>query len=391
MKFIKIGIFSIIIGICSGSIIALFGHGLAIIQQIFQPSFLCLLCITGCFITWVFQKFPDCTNGMKKIFLNGQGIPTSLPKKMLPITILTTWLTHLFGGSAGREGVAVQLGAITAYHTTKKQNVLPLSDWIPIGMAAGFSALFQTPLAATLFALEVLQKGKFNIRLFLPTLLASYTAYYISNLLHLSHTTFEISSQIPQVSIFSVLLLSIIFGFVGMLFAWGLHTTKQAYTSWKLTIYKKVILSSCILAILLYIFQGRYSGLGTNLIQFTFENEPIYAYDWFLKLFFTIFTLSIGFQGGEVTPLFSIGTCLGVWIAPFLGLPNTFCAILGYCAVFSAATKTILTPICIGLELFHPTYFPYLFLVCTIAYTISRHSIYPQKSTKKDGIENAVR
>ena len=372
-------LYSLFIGIVSGCVVALFSHGLTCIQHIFQPIYLCFLSIIAVFITWLLQcKYPNCAKKKKKVFQNGQGFHMILPKKMIPITILTTWLTHLFGGSAGREGVGVQLGAMSAYHLTKHTSLLPKKDWIPIGMAAGFSALFQTPIAATMFALEVLQKGTFKVHLFIPTLCASYAAKTTTNFLQIHHYYYTIPS-FHTIPYYKLILLGLLFGIIGMLFAWLLTYMKQFFASWQMNLYWKTFLTALCLACLLYITQARYSGLGTNLIHDAFLNHTIYPYDWILKLIFTVFTLTIGLQGGEVTPLFSIGTCLGVWIGPYVGISSILCAFLGYCAVFAAATKTILAPICIGLELFNPSYFPYICIVCSIAYACSRYSIYSQK------------
>ena len=105
-------------------------------------------------------------------------------------------------------------------------------------------------------------------------------------------------------------------------------------------------------ALLFVIHGGRYTGLGTNLISASFAGETIYGYDWILKLLFTVFTLAIGFQGGEVTPLFSIGASLGVVLGSILGIPPMICGALGYAAVFGSATNTLIAPILIGLEVF---------------------------------------
>ena len=122
---------------------------------------------------------------------------------------------------------------------------------------------------------------------------------------------------------------------------------------------------------------GRYSGLGTNLINLSFQEGTIYSYDWLLKLLLTILTISVGFQGGEVTPLFAIGASLGVLLAPFVGLPVVLVAALGYVAVFASATNTLLAPIFIGGEVFGFTYLPYFVIVCSLAFALNgNESIY---------------
>ena len=132
---------------------------------------------------------------------------------------------------------------------------------------------------------------------------------------------------------------------------------------------------------MILLFGGRYSGLGTNLIANSFTHQTIYAWDWILKLGLTILTLSIGFQGGEVTPLFSIGASLGVALGSLLGLDPLLCAALGYAAVFGSATNTLLAPIFIGLEVFGGVNMIPFTLVCIIAYLVNgNHSIYTAQS-----------
>ena len=138
------------------------------------------------------------------------------------------------------------------------------------------------------------------------------------------------------------------------------------------------IMSVPLAVFLLLLHGGRYSGLGTNLIEAGFTGGSIYFYDWILKLVFTIFTLAIGFQGGEVTPLFSIGASLGIVLGGFLGLPPEICAALGYAAVFGSATNTLIAPVMIGLEVFGSADMLPFVIVCVIAYLVNGdRSIYP--------------
>lgn len=130
-------------------------------------------------------------------------------------------------------------------------------------------------------------------------------------------------------------------------------------------------------ALLLILYKGRYAGLGTNLIHASLYGEKIYGYDWILKFLLTILTLAAGFQGGEVTPLFSIGASLGVAAGPLFGLPVEFAAALGYAGVFGSATNTFLAPMLIGTEVFGFAYLPYFFVVCTFSYLFNLNkSIY---------------
>jgi H+/Cl- antiporter ClcA len=116
------------------------------------------------------------------------------------------------------------------------------------------------------------------------------------------------------------------------------------------------------------LYQGRYSGLGTNLIKDSLQGGDIHSYDWLIKMLLTILTLAAGFQGGEVTPLFAIGASLGVVLGGVLGLPAAFAAALGYISVFGSATNTMLAPMFIGAEIFGYEYLPYFFFVTAISY-----------------------
>jgi H+/Cl- antiporter ClcA len=137
--------------------------------------------------------------------------------------------------------------------------------------------------------------------------------------------------------------------------------------------------------LLLLLHKGRYAGLGVNLIEASFFNEKIYGYDWLLKFLLTILTLSAGFQGGEVTPLFSIGASLGAIISPILRLPTEFAAALGYIAVFGSATNTIIASIFIGAEVFGYDYLPYFFIVSSISYVFNgNNSIYSSQKILND-------
>ena len=299
--------------------------------------------------------------------------------------MIGTWLTHLFGGSAGREGVAVQIGATLSHALGRKLN-FPENGRIMlvIGMAAGFGGLFQTPLSATFFAIEVIVIGKMDYEALLPALASAYIAAFTSHSLGLEKFSVAIKNTINLTgtkTIISVIILGILFGLTGRLFSFSLSKLKVFMGETIMNQYLRIGVMAIPLAALLFIIHGsRYSGLGTNIISAGFAGQTIYSYDWLLKLLFTIFTLAIGFQGGEVTPLFSIGTSLGVILGGLLGLPPMLCAALGYAAVFGSATNTLIAPIMIGLEVFGGADMVLFVIVCVIAYGVNGNiSIYAQE------------
>jgi len=369
-------LYALAIGILIGAIDAIFG-GILIKITAFRSDnpqkLIPFLPFVGVFIIFIYQRFSkESLNGMSLVFKTAHGETDHLPKRLVPLIIISTWLTHLFGGSAGREGVAVQIGATVSHSIGKKYKVLgnPRALLV-IGMAAGFSGLFQTPLTATFFAIEVLVTGVMMYEVLLPSLVASYAASMTSHLMGLEKFSININSsiQLDSTTLIKLILLGVIFGIVGGTFAILLAYCKNLFSRLFNHAMLKILVISCVLSILLLLLHlGRYSGLGTNLINKSFSGGTIFNYDWVLKLILTLLTLAVGFQGGEVTPLFAIGASLGVVLGGVLGLPIMLVAALGYAAVFGSATNTIIAPILIGVEVFGPQNMIYFAIVCSFAF-----------------------
>ena len=387
-------ILAILIGVIVGALDALFGRVLLALSSFRTEHFLYLipfLAIAGIITVYIYQHFAkEASKGMGLIFNIGHQSDEVIPTRLIPIITISTWLTHLFGGSAGREGVAVQIGATVANYLGDLAKIRNRHLMVMVGMAAGFSGLFQTPLAATFFAVEVIMAGTIYYKAILPALLASIVSAYTANYLGLEKFAVTIT-KLPTVNLYLILKLGIIgglFGLTGFSFAWLLAHAKTQFTNWLPNPYTKIALGSLILSVLLLLFfQGRYAGLGTNLITMAFDGGPIFLWDFGLKFLLTILTLAIGFQGGEVTPLFAIGATLGIILAHLFGLPLTFVAALGYAAVFAAATNTFFAPILIGCEVFGFSLIPYLFITVTVSYCLNfNRSIYTgqtRRLTKK--------
>lgn len=375
-------IIAALIGIVIGFIDAVFGRVLLQISDIRESNAIMLvpfLPLSGVFIMLLYKKFSkESIKGMTLVFEAGLGDSEKIPKTLLPLVILSTWITHLFGGSAGREGVSVQLGAVVA-HTVGRKMKLPNNSRVLLvaGMAAGFAGLFQTPLAATFFAMEVLVTGSLMYEALLPALAASFIASYTSHLLGLEKFSITIDdiTNISASMILKLILIGIIYGIIGGVFANFLGLSKKFLAKMITNPIKRIFFIGCGLAVILLVLHfGRYCGLGTNLISASFSDKKIYSYDWIIKIVLTILTLSAGYQGGEVTPLFSIGASLGIVLAHLLGIPPMFTAALGYAAVFGSATNTLLAPILIGYEVFGSNNILYFVVVCSIAYVFNGNS-----------------
>ncbi|WP_270206559.1 chloride channel protein [Streptococcus anginosus] len=382
---VAITVLSIFIGLVVGIIDAIFGRTLIFLSDIrsMYPLYLIpFLAIAGLGIVFLYQKYGGkSSKGMTLIFEVGHGVENHIPKRLIPLVIVTTWLTHLFGGSAGREGVAVQLGATVSHWFCKNFSIPNTSKvFLVTGMAAGFAGLFQTPLAAVLFAMEVLVVGNLQLTALYPAMVASLVAAWTSHALGLEKFMQPISAHLglSPILVIKLVLLGVLFGLCGNVFAYALSWSKRKAAIIFPNPYKRIVVMGVVLSIVfLLLDKGRYSGLGTNLIAASFAGQPVYVYDWLFKLLLTVLTLAAGFQGGEVTPLFAIGASLGVLLAGLFGLPVGLVAALGYAAVFGSATSTFLGPILIGCEVFGFTNFPYFFIVCAVAFSLHRqHSIY---------------
>lgn len=379
-----ISVLSIFIGLIVGAVDTLFGRVLIALTEFREAHFLYLipfLAPVGMLFVYLFLNYgKNSSQGMGLVFRVGHNEEAMIPKRLTPFVILGTWLTHLFGGSAGREGVAVQVGATVSHWVGKIVKGVDASQFIVIGMAAGFAGLFQTPVAASFFAMEVLVIGKLRYDALLPTLIAAFVASNTSASLGLEK--FSVALDIPVTFdvwfALKLVVLGMAFGLAGWAFSGSLKWAKNALATYIPNAVRRIGIVGVALSILLMLFfQGRYSGLGTNLISFSFNGGTIEMYDWALKLLFTVITVSAGFQGGEVTPLFAIGASLGVILAPVLGIPVVLAAALGYASVFGSATNTLLAPMLIGGEVFGFNYLPYFLIVCGIAFICNgNRSIY---------------
>ncbi|MCQ2089551.1 MAG: chloride channel protein [Fibrobacter sp.] len=405
---------AVALGAVVGALMAFFGQVLLAVGGLRDAHpiyFIPGLALAGVGIVLAYKKWgKGAERGMGVVFAVGQGKESHIPLRLIPMVAVGTWLTHLFGGSAGREGVAVQIGGALGHNISKK---LPFENashiMLVAGMAAGFSGLFQIPMAATAFALEVLIVGHMDLMALLPAAVAAFTACKVSSLCGLEKFSVDLNGLLGDGSVGALFmhdgaldmnfvvklaLLGVLFGVIGGGFAKLLSLAKEFFAKKFPDGMKRIaIMGVSLSAIFLLLWQGRYSGLGTNLIDMCFSGAGIadgsniaggiQSYDWVLKFALTILTLAAGFQGGEVTPLFSIGATLGATSAVMFGLPFPLVAALGYAAVFGSATNTLWAPILIGCEVFGFDCLPAFFVVCIAAYVCNGgQSIYNQKKLK---------
>lgn len=371
---------ALFLGTVIGCIDALFGRVLIAITD-FRGRYIQILIwflpIAGLFICWMYHHFNETSlKGMTLVLEAAQGKREDIPLALVPLVMICTWITHLFGGSAGREGVAVQIGA-TLSHWFARRFKFPDNGKVLLiaGMAAGFGGLFQTPFAAVFFAMEVVVTGKMLYQAFLPSLVAAVTASTVSNTLGLEkfEVPFKQSFNLSESkTMFYMVILGVAFGLTGRVFSVLLKKSREFMAEKFENPYKRIGFVSIPLSVILFVlWNGRYCGLGTNLISQTFTGGEIFIFDWIIKLLLTVITLSIGFQGGEVTPLFSIGASLGFCLGNLFGISSVLCGALGYAAVFGSATNTLIAPFLIGVEVFGTKNTLAFLIVCSIAYIVN--------------------
>jgi H+/Cl- antiporter ClcA len=278
-----------------------------------------------------------------------------IPFLMAPLVFIATLLTHLAGGSAGREGTAVQMGGAIADQFTKwfKLNELERKTIVIIGISAGFAAVFGTPLAGAIFALEIMSLRRIHIRSILPSFAAAYIAHYTCLAWHIEHTnyTLTILNRFELKHIGWAAFTGIIFGLTALAFTWLGKGWKQVFNLISYAPFRPFI-GGVLIIIFIQLFDAtKFIGLGIPSIvaSFTTQAGP---YDFLIKLVLTTMTLNAGFKGGEVTPLFFIGATLGSALIMFIPLPLAILAAMGFVAVFAGATHCVIASIVMGIEIF---------------------------------------
>jgi H+/Cl- antiporter ClcA len=360
------------------------------------PWLLFLLPVAGVGVGWMYHLFGKSVEGgnnliMEQIHEPGGGVPS----RMAPLVLAGTLLTHLFGGSAGREGTAVQMGGSIASTLGRwlKFNRIDTRTLLMVGVAAGFGAVFGTPLTGAIFAVEVLAIGLVNFQSMVPCLIASITGDWVTGAWGIHHTQYHIGVLPPGLNwplLGKVALSAIVFGLASVVFAELTHSLGRIFKMIVPSAMFRPALGGAIVILLAWLIGPDYLGLGVIAdprfpdqvsILSSFHAGGAAYWSWWWKILFTAVTLASGFKGGEVTPLFFIGAALGNTMARLLGAPVDLMAGLGFVAVFAGATNTPLACTIMGIELFAigqggvgGGFVVYFAVACFIAYLLSGHS-----------------
>lgn len=378
-SFLKWFIFSVAVGVIVGGVGAAFHHAVEIATELRleYPWLLYLLPVAGLIIYELYHLMKMDNDGGTEFVLASVRDARYLRPVMVPLIFISTTLTHLCGGSAGREGAALQIGGGIASFLGRVIRLDDMDERIitMAGMAAGFSALFGTPLAAAVFAMEVASVGTMYYSAIVPCFFSSLLADIVASHLGCPGTSFIVFNA-PNLNVIIMLKIIVLGGFCGMLanvfcrvmrcFGWTYrHALKKQW--------QKVIVGGVLVILMTSFFGTDYNGAGMNIISRALAGHAA-PFAFLLKIFFTAVTLNAGFKGGEIVPSFFIGATFGCVIAPFMGLPASFGAAVGMISVFCGVTNSPMTSILLGYELFAGVGVAPLALAVAVSYMLSGYT-----------------
>jgi H+/Cl- antiporter ClcA len=301
-----------------------------------------------------------------------------VPIVLVPVIFVATVITHICGGSAGREGAALQIGGGLGCNIGRlfRLDEKDLRLATLCGMSAVFSALFGTPLTAALFALEVISVGVFYYSGLVPCIASALAAFGVTRLMGIAPTRFVLVMLPLSVNIlWRVALLAVVCGIVSAVFCYVMHTSENlAEKRVENPFLRAAVGGALVLALTYMVGTTDYNGTGMDVIRAAIEHGSADPAAFFWKIIFTAVTLSFGFKGGEMVPTFFIGATLGCVVGPLLGIPAGFSASIGLIAMFCGAVNCPIAAMVLSVELFGSTELTYFAVACGISYMLSGYS-----------------
>lgn len=378
--FLRWIILAIITGFVVGGVGILFvkGLGLANTFRGDHPQIILGLPLAGLSLVFLYKISNYENDKGTNLVISTLHAESQIPFRMAPLIFIATITTHLFGGSAGREGAALQLGGSIGnqlgrwFHLDEDDTRLI----VMCGMSAAFSAIFGTPLAAVIFAMEVATIGGMQYAAFVPCMFASLVASSFATAMGCHAEAFTITESVDfaVVPALWIVLLGILCALVSIIFCHALHTSGHLFKKYIPNPYLRIAVGALSIILLTIVLQtSAYSGAGVNLIEEAFLGEaPKTAFVW--KIVFTAITLGVGFKGGEIVPSFCIGATFGCLFGTLVGLSPSLCAAVGMVAVFCGVTNSPITSLVIGFEMFGFDCMKYLLIGVAISYMLSGYT-----------------
>jgi H+/Cl- antiporter ClcA len=340
--------------------------------------------VAGLVVGWLYERFGQpikAGNNLVIDTIHDEG--PQIPLRMAPMVLAGTVLTHLFGGSAGREGTAVQMGASLADAIAHRLRVSRevRRQLLAAGVAGGFGSVFGTPIAGAVFGLELIVLGRIEYDALVPALVASVVGDMTARALGTGHTPYPAAPFVPlsplllaKWLVFAVAMAAATTAFIELTHFLKKHGERRIP---RLPI-RMMLGGAVVVGLWQLVGTSDYLGLGVPMIVRSFEDPNLPVYAFAAKLVFTAVTLGAGFLGGEVTPLFLVGAALGSVLSRWLGIPLELGAGVGLAAVFASSANAPIALSIMAVELLGANAFPHVFIVCVLAYLLSGHrSIYP--------------
>ncbi len=345
-----------------------------------NPNVIFLLPVIGVIIAAMYYAFRKNGNLDTNRVIEAVYTEDKVPLILTPLIFISTALTHLFGGSAGREGAALQLGGSIGYNIGKclRLNSEDLHTMVMAGMAAVFTALFGTPLTAAVFAIEVATVGKMNYRALVPCAVSSLTAYGIALCMGITPVRFAVGfGSVDALVYIKAGVLALLCALVGILFCVSMQKIKRFLT----VAFKNVWLRAfaggfAVVLLTLLLRTGDYNGAGMHIIEKALQGDALW-YAFLLKILFTAITLGAGFKGGEIVPAFFVGSTFGCVVGGLIGLNPAVGAAIGFVALFCSAVNCPLASVFLAIEVFGGQGIGLFLLVCAISFMMSgNYSLY---------------
>lgn len=373
-------VLSVMVGLTTGLVGSAFSWGLVKATEIrmANPQLLLGLPIGGILIVWLYQISNRSHDKGTNMVLAAVREQDTIPVRVTPLIFISTIITHLFGGSAGREGAALQMGGSIGNGLARlfKLERKSINSMIMCGMSGAFAALFGTPMAAAVFSMEVVSVGLMYYAALVPCVISSLVALAVARAfgVHGEHFIILNMPEFSLVPAVKIIVLALLCAAVSAIFCKILHVVSDVAKEQIKNPYIRVIAGSFLIIALSWILGTTdYLGAGMPVIEHAMEGI-VKPEAFLLKMIFTAITLAIGFRGGEIVPTLFVGATFGCFVGSLMGISPSLCAAVGMAAVFCGVTNTPISTLLLSLELFGMDAFPYMMLGISVSYMLSGYS-----------------